>query len=106
MSGTDVLTGLRLENGDLTVNHWQDCEDIIERNKQLQAEPQRSDWGRHIATIPNVILAKWMLEDGVPAYGMSSDEWGRFIMRKLNDPDWRHLRTNSAAVQGFMGFGS
>jgi hypothetical protein len=30
-----------------------------------RAEPQKNDWGRHIASIPNVILVRWMNEDGV-----------------------------------------
>jgi hypothetical protein len=33
----------------------QDVEPILERNHALRGEPQKSDWGRHIATIPNVI---------------------------------------------------
>jgi hypothetical protein len=76
----------------------QDVEPILERNKALQAEPQpprrRGDWGRHIGTIPNVILVKWMNEEGANVLRMSSDEFGKFIRKKLNDPDWRHLRTD------------
>jgi hypothetical protein len=90
-----VATRLILKDGDLTVHHYQDVEDIIERNKRLQTIPQHSDWGRHIATIPNAILMKWMLEDGVPVLGMPADEFGRFLRKKLADPDWRHLRTDT-----------
>ena len=76
----------------------QDVEPILERNKALQAEPQPArrvgDWGRHIGTIPNVILVKWMNEEGANVLKMSSDEFGKFIRKKLNDPDWRHLRTS------------
>ena len=49
MSGTDVLTTLELKGRsgerrrDLVVRSFQDVEDIIERNKRLQNEPQRSD---------------------------------------------------------------
>jgi hypothetical protein len=88
-----VHTRLTLTGGDLTVHHFQDCEDIIERNKALRGEPQKSDWGRHIATIPNNILLKWMLEEGVPVFGMPAHEWDKFLRRKLADPDWRDLRT-------------
>jgi hypothetical protein len=94
MSGTDVLTRLDLKDGNLIVRSYQDVEDIIERNKKLRGEPQKSDWGRHVATIPNSILLKWMLEDGVPVYGMPAHEWDKFLKRKLNDPDWRDLRTD------------
>jgi hypothetical protein len=78
----------------LTLEHVQDVEAILECNKALKSVPQRSDWGRHIATIPNVILVKWMNEDGVNVLGLTGEEWGEFIRRKLADPDWRHLRTD------------
>ncbi len=91
MSG--IAVELKLQNGDLTVRHYQDCEDIIERNKRLASLPQKSDWGRHVASIPNNILLKWMLEEGVPVFGMPAHEWDKFLRKKLNDPDWRDLRT-------------
>jgi hypothetical protein len=93
MSGSGLITQLKLTDGTLAVRHYQDCEDIIERNKRLQQEPQKSDWGRHVATIPNNILLKWMLEEGVPVFGMPAHEWDKFLKRKLSDPDWRDLRT-------------
>jgi hypothetical protein len=72
----------------------QDVEPILERNKALQNEPQRSGSFRHIGTIPNVILVKWMNEEGANVLRMSAHEFGRFIRKKLDDPDWRHLRTD------------
>lgn len=75
-----------------TVEHAQDVEAILDRNKALQSQPQRSDWGRHIATIPNVVLVKWMNEEGANVLAMSGEEFGAFIRRKLDDPDWRYLR--------------
>ena len=89
-----VATSLILRHGDLTVHHHQDCEPIIERNKALRGLPQKSDWGRHIASIPNGVLLKWMLEEGVPVYGMPAHEWDRFLRKKLSDPEWRDLRTD------------
>jgi hypothetical protein len=96
VSGTDVILRAHLDmNGqDLAIEHWQDCEDIIERNKQLRSMPQRSDWGRHIASIPNVILLRWMEEDGANVLAMSGEEFGAFIKKKLADPDWAHLRVD------------
>ena len=60
----------------------------------LRTLPQKSDWGRHIASIPNGVLLKWMLEEGVPVYGMPAHEWDRFLRKKLSDPEWRDLRTD------------
>ena len=91
-----VAARIHLDSGGdaFTIEHVQDVEDILERNARLRAEPQKSDWGRHIASIPNVILVRWMNEDGVSPLGMSSEEWGRYIKRKLDDPDWRFLRVD------------
>jgi hypothetical protein len=72
----------------------QDVEPILERNKALRGEAQKSDWGRHIGTIPNVLIVKWMNEEGADVLRMGSEEFGAFIKRKLDDPDWRHLRTD------------
>lgn len=91
---SQVRTRLHLGPGRITFERVQDCEPILQRNKELRALPQRADWGRHIASIPNVIIEKWMREDGVNILGLSAEEWGRFIRRKLDDPDWRHLRTD------------
>jgi hypothetical protein len=89
-------TRLILDRGErtITAQTWQDVEPILDRNKALQNEPQRSDWGRHIATIPNVVIVKWMNEEGADVLRMSGGEFGQFIRRKLADPDWRHLRTD------------
>lgn len=72
----------------------QDVEPILDRNKALQGESQKSDWGRHIATIPNIVLLKWFNEEGADVWRLRGDEFGKFIKKKINDPDWRHLRTD------------
>jgi hypothetical protein len=93
-SGVEPRVHLDRDGRSLTIEHLQDVEPILERNKALRAEPQRSDWGRHIASIPNVILVRWMNEDGVNVLGLSGEEWDKFLRRKLDDPDWRHLRVD------------
>jgi len=79
----------------------QDVEPILERNKALRSEPQpprrRGDWGRHVATIPNVILVKWLNEEharGNVALRLFSKEFDAVIARKLRDPEWRYLRVD------------
>jgi hypothetical protein len=42
--------------GTVIASATQDVEPILKRNQRLRADPQTSDWGRHVATIPNVIL--------------------------------------------------
>lgn len=91
-----VITRVHRDSGGRTVvvERIQDVEPILERNKALQSVPQKSDWGRHIASIPNVILERWIHEEGVNYLALPGDEFARLIRRKLRDPDWRHLRTD------------
>src|SRR5579859_2285038 len=94
---------------DLTIEAVQDVEPILELNKKLRSMEQRSDWGRHVASIPNVILTKWLNEEyanGNVNLRMFTPEFNELVDRKLKDPEWAYLRTDSAHVQGFMGFGS
>ena len=94
---------------EFAVETVQDVEPILENNKRLQTERQKSDWGRHVASIPNVIMTKWLNEEyarGNVTIKMFGPEMDALVERKLKDPEWKWLRTDSAQVQGFMGFGS
>lgn len=93
-----MLTRLSLDRGEklIVAETMQDVEPILERNKALQGEAQRSDWGKHVASIPNVILVKWLNEEyarGNTKIRMFTPEFDALIARKLLDPDWSHLRT-------------
>jgi hypothetical protein len=79
----------------------QDVEPILECNKVLRSKPQRAqrggDWCRHVATIPNVILVRWLNEEyarGNVRLRLFSPEFDQLVARKLRDPDWRFLRTD------------
>jgi hypothetical protein len=76
----------------------QDVEAILANNKALRSEQQKSDWGRHIATIPNVIIERWITEDGVNYLSLPKDEFARLVKRKLRDPDYAWLRTTDKAI--------
>ena len=45
---------------------------------------------RRIASIPSVVIMKWLAEEGVDATKQENIEW---VLRKLKDPDWQYLRT-------------
>lgn len=94
---------------DVAVEMVQDVEPILEHNKILRSLAQKSDWGRHVASIPNVIMTRWLneeLERGNTTIKMFGPEMDALVDRKLKDPEWAYLRTDSAQVQGFLGFGS
>ena len=93
---------------DLAVETVQDIEPILEHNKMLRTVEQRSDWGRHIAKIPNVIMTRWLNEEyerGNNTIKLFGPEMDALVERKLKDPDWAWLRTDSK-FNGVLGFGS
>ena len=87
----------RPKDSAIIADSWQDVEPILERNKWLRSQRQKSDWGRHVATIPNVILMRWLNEEharGRTDLALFSKEFDDVVKRKLNDPDWAYLRTD------------
>lgn len=96
MSDTILIPTVDASEKKITFAVWQDVEDIIENNKKLQNTPQKSDWGRHVASIPNVILHQWLTEEwnrGNTTLKPYSKEFDKIIEKKLRDADWRWLRT-------------
>ncbi len=92
------LTEIRLDKTDrkIIVASSDDVEDILEHNKLLRTMPQKSDWGRHIASIPNVICVRWLNEEYQRGHEIKflSKEWDELVAKKLQDPDWAYLRTD------------
>ena len=86
------------EDGDKSIiETTQDVEPILEANKAMQADgdgytPSRDL--KHIASIPLVIVQKWMEEDGVNFLALGKPEKRAYLRRKLNDPEYLYLRTS------------
>jgi hypothetical protein len=98
----DVRFHLDRNGDDMAIEHAQDVEPILEWNRQARRDEQRSDWGRHVARIPNVILVKWLDEEyarGRTDLRMFSPEFDEVVQRKLRDPDWAYLRTDRPVLQ-------
>jgi hypothetical protein len=74
----------------LVVQRIDDVEPILEANKRLQNEPQKSESFHQIASVPNIVIEQWLIESGL-SYG--SREFTAFMMKKLRDRDWLFLRT-------------
>ena len=94
-----MRTSLLLDRGErkIVAVSEQDVEPILAHNAELRGEPQKSEWGRHVATIPNVILVKWLNEEharGNTRLRLFSKEFDALIAQKLRDPDWKFLRTD------------
>ncbi len=95
----DITTRFHQDSdGSFTVQRVQDVEPILEMNKALQNWQQKTTSFRHIGSVPNVILEKWITEEGAPVLSMSGHEFKQFIRRKLNDPDYRWLKTTDGRL--------
>lgn len=94
------------EKRNIAVYSTDDVEPILDYNKLLRTLGQKSDWGRHVATVPDVISVKWLNEEWKRGNFMRylSREWDELLARKLKDPEWAYLRTD--APTSFVGFGS
>lgn len=107
----DIATKWSYDEGEDTIvlDRVQDVEPHLDFNKFLQSLKQKSDWGRHVAHIPNIFYEKWLREEwdrGNTHLRPFTPEFDELVERKLQDPDWKFLRVDNAQVQGFMGFGS
>ncbi len=94
------------EKRNIAVYSVDDVEPYLERNKVLRGLEQKSDWGRHVATIPNIVMVTWLNEEWQRGNHIRylSPEWDVVVARKLKDPAWAYLRTDKPSHT--VGFGS
>lgn len=83
---------------DMTIiGREQDISGILEMNKLLANSDEytkhgfKEDWW-HYATIPNIVIEKWLNEDGIDVY---NKEHRKAVYKKLNQPEYRYLKTTS-----------
>lgn len=85
----------------LIVRTSQDVEPILERNIQLQNDPAfdgyspTREW-RYVASIPLVLVQHWERTEGLDLF--NREHWQHIKRRKLNDPEYRKLRTGLGMV--------
>lgn len=99
----DAATGTRTYfegtgDGGFTLTSEADCAPVIDANKALSGGSGREHWKgeyRKEASIPSIILLKWLNEDGIQWWTPEGQER---IVRKLNDPDWRYLKTADVTI--------
>lgn len=75
----------------------QDVRPILEQNKNLRNHGDKGWKGDmvHYASIPIVVLEKWWKELGSDPLAKENRKW---LQKKLNDPDWKHLRTKEGRL--------
>lgn len=90
-----------IDNGDGTVRvaYSQDIGAALEANKAAYTHNDGYSGTRElrrVAFIPAIIRQKWLDEEGWDAY--RPDLYGDRLVRRLNDPEWRYLRTAPGRV--------
>lgn len=92
------------DNGDGTASvvTQQDVGELVEYAK-TKANGQNTSAGRFMgdkwaasaAVIPAAVQLKWLTEEGLDIYNPAHADR---LKKKLNDPEWRHLRTQHFVV--------
>lgn len=77
---------------------YDDVDGILDNNKMNynHVNGWNADRSLHkVATIPLSIINKWLIEEGLDIY---NGEHADRLKKKLNDPEWRFLRTSPGVV--------
>jgi hypothetical protein len=79
------------------ISREQDVKLLLDVNKKLQNDADYSkdgikrEWW-HYASIPPIIIEKWRNEFGIDVFNKDHE---KAVFRKLNDPEYRYLKTTS-----------
>lgn len=90
-----------------TIENVQDVEPIKDRNSVLQNEAQKSDWGRHLACVPSVIIHKWLNEEyarGNTELRFLGPGFDEFFRRKIQEPDNKAWRVDNPSNPFHLGW--
>ena len=92
-----------IEHDDLqkttTYAQYQNLEPYFERNKRMQTADDgytdETKWRRRVASIPNVLLMKWLREAGIPviAFMRKPRAYQAWLRKKIYDPDNQFVLT-------------
>jgi hypothetical protein len=81
------------EDGTFLIRHEGDVEPELDANKAMASHNDGYNADRSMrraAHIPDIIAVKWLTEEG---WWLHDPEAAPKLKQKLNDPEWRHLRT-------------
>jgi hypothetical protein len=98
----DARIHLDSNGKDLTLEHVQDVEPILDWNKEARRDDQKSDFARHIARIPNVMYVKWLDDEhrkGNTNLRLFTPEFDAIVRKHLYDPDYAYLRVDKSPLQ-------
>lgn len=84
-------------NDTAIVHSEQDVSLILDANKALANDDDvtkrgiKESWW-HYATIPNIVIEKWLNEHGVDVYNKDHE---KAVFRLLNQPEYKYLKTTA-----------
>lgn len=100
----DPLTGMRItyedtEDGGFLLHYSQDAEPVLDANARKRglgrayyaADPDM--W--RVASIPIGVQMEWLTKYGIDVY---NPEHEKAVVKLLNDPDWRYLKTGEIII--------
>lgn len=85
----------------LVHSHHKNVQLTLEANKAIQGkdigktpDDDAPGW-HHVARIPNYLIEKWLVEDGVNVFDKNNGAW---LMAKLDSIEYRFLRINTGQL--------
>jgi hypothetical protein len=97
---SDAKTGLAIQDDGIIIRRVQDVQAVLDGNKEVQVHGQEPDlrMGRRFASVPQVILEKW-IEEGIDYRKINSDpQTKKRFMQKLSDPEFLAFRTHTGVI--------
>jgi hypothetical protein len=105
---SDVRTRFHSDNDIVHFERIQDVEPIIEHNKLLRSMPQKSDWGRHVWNLPNVMYEKFFKEynegRSKPDLRLFGPEFTQYVNKRMQDPEFAAFRTDDRSTSYRIGY--
>jgi len=98
INGIQTTIEFSLDGKTFDVTKRQDVAPVLDLNKAQANHVGKkfgSDCYNKVASIPALIIAKWLLEDGLDIYNPDHAER---LKKKLNDSEWQYLRTSEAVL--------
>lgn len=92
---------IQQRDGTILMGKQEDCAPVLAENKLDRQDNVFSPSKKmhRVASIPNVLVDKWCREWGCTMHQMMSEpEFKLKLYRRLNDPEWRALRTDEGRL--------
>lgn len=84
------------EGSKFHIEKVQDVGPILERNRERRLSRENDKgWLRHAAAIPMIVHLQWLNE----GFDCQDPNDRPELMRRLNSPEWRYLRTSNGALR-------